>query len=145
MFAATRVSDRISVGGQPSEADLDRLAERGFRAVINLRTDDESNLPISPEAERAFAETAGLAYRRLPIRPAGLRPHEVEAFRAIARDLPGPIFVHCAAGERASAISVLAEGVGETADATLLEAARQGIAIPEHDFGAFIRQCFGTA
>jgi len=144
MFAAIRVSDRISVGGQPSETDLDRLAERGFRAVINLRTDDEANLPISPEAERAYAESAGLTYRRLPIRPAGLRPHEVEAFRAIARDLPAPIFVHCGAGQRASAISVLAEGVGETADATLLEAARQGIAVPEADVGTFIRRWFGS-
>jgi len=143
MFATIRVSDRISVGGQPSEADLDRLAERGFRAVINLRTDDEANLPISPEAERAYAESAGLTYRRLPIRPAGLRPHEVEAFRAIARDLPAPIFVHCAAGQRASAISVLAEGLGDIADAALLESARQGIAIPEQTLEGFIRQVLG--
>jgi protein tyrosine phosphatase (PTP) superfamily phosphohydrolase (DUF442 family) len=40
MFETVRISDRLSVGGQPSEGDLDRLAERGFRAVINLRTDD---------------------------------------------------------------------------------------------------------
>ena len=145
MFAAIRVSDRISVGGQPSEADLDRLAERGFRAVINLRTDDEANLPISPEAERAYAESAGLTYRRLPIRPAGLRPHEVEVFRLIARDLPGPIFVHCAAGQRASAISVLAEGVGDTADARLLAAARRGIAVPDADVGTFVRRWFGAS
>ncbi len=145
MFAAIRVSDRISVGGQPSEADLDRLAERGFRAVINLCTDYEADLPISPEAERAYAESVGLTYRRLPIRPAGLRPHEVEAFRVLARDLPSPIFVHCAAGQRASAISVLAEGVGETADASLLEAARRGIAVPAADVGTFVRRCFGNS
>jgi uncharacterized protein (TIGR01244 family) len=143
MFTAIRVSDRISVGGQPSEADLDRLAERGFQAVINLRTDDEANLPISPESERTYAESVGLSYRRLPITSAGLRPHQVEAFRAIARRLPAPIYVHCGAGQRASAISVLAEGVGETADAALLEAARQGIAVPGPDVQTFVRSCFG--
>jgi protein tyrosine phosphatase (PTP) superfamily phosphohydrolase (DUF442 family) len=46
MLSATRVSDRLSVGGQPNEADLDRLAERGFGTVINPRTDDEANLPL---------------------------------------------------------------------------------------------------
>jgi ABC-type anion transport system duplicated permease subunit len=68
MIETIRVSDRLSIGGQPSEGDLDQLAERGFRAVVNLRMDDEANLPISPEAERAYAESAGLSYRRLPIR-----------------------------------------------------------------------------
>src|SRR6187397_980099 len=117
MIETIRVSDRLSVGGQPNEGDLDQLAERGFRAVINLRMDAEANLPISPEAERAHAESAGLAYRRLPIRATGLRPHQVEAFRRIAESLPCPIYVHCGAGNRASAISILAEGLGETADA----------------------------
>jgi len=46
MLATVRVSDRLSVGVQPSEGDLDRLAERCFRALINLRTDDEADLPI---------------------------------------------------------------------------------------------------
>jgi uncharacterized protein (TIGR01244 family) len=140
MIETIRVSDRLSVGGQPNESDLDQLAERGFQAVVNLRTDNEANLPISPEAERAYAESAGLTYRRLPITPAGLRPHQVEAFRKIVEGLPGPIYVHCGAGQRASAISILAEGVGETAGTALLEAARQGIAVPETNVQAFIRR-----
>ena len=123
--------------------DLDQLAERGFKAVVNLRMDDETNLPISPEAERAYAESAGLAYRRLPIRATGLRPHQVEAFRRIVEGLPGPIYVHCGAGNRASAISILAEGVGEAVDAGLLEAARKGIALPAADLPTFVRHYFG--
>lgn len=140
MIETIRVSDRLSVGGQPNESDLDQLAERGFQAVVNLRMDNEANLPISPEAERAYAETAGLIYRRLPITPAGLSPHQVEAFRKIVEGLPGPIYVHCGAGQRASAISILAEGVGETAGTALLEAARQGIAVPETSVQAFIHR-----
>jgi uncharacterized protein (TIGR01244 family) len=144
MFETIRISDRLSVGGQPSESDLDRLAENGFKAIVNLRMDDEANLPISPEAERAFAESAGLAYRRLPIRAAGVRPHQVEAFRRLVDGLPGPIYVHCGAGQRATAISVLAEGVGEAVDAGLLEAARQGVALPAADLPSFVRRYFGT-
>jgi uncharacterized protein (TIGR01244 family) len=140
MIETIRVSDRLSVGGQPNESDLDQLAERGFQAVVNLRMDNEASQPISPEAERAYAEMAGLTYRRLPIKPAGLKPQQVEAFRKIVEGLPGPIYVHCGAGQRASAISILAEGVGETADAALLEAARQGIAVPEASVQAFIRR-----
>ena len=145
MIETIRVSDRLSVGGQPNESDLDQLAERGFRAVVNLRIDNDANQPISPEAERAYAESAGLTYRRLPITPAGLRPHQVEAFRKIVEGLPGPIYVHCGAGQRASAISILAEGVGEAADAALLEAARQGIDVPGTDVRSFVRRCFGNS
>ena len=144
MLATTRVSDRLSVGGQPNESDLDQLAERGFRAVINLRMDDEANLPISPEAERAYAEAAGLAYRRLPIRATGLRPRQVETFRRVVERLPSPIYVHCGAGNRASAISILAEGVADTVDAELIAAARQGIAVPDGDVKAFVRRHFGN-
>ena len=144
MFATIRVSDRLSVGGQPSEGDIDQLAERGFKAVVNLRTDDEADLPISPEAERGYAEAVGLTYRRLPIRAAGLRPHQVEAFRRIVESLPGPIYVHCGAGNRASAISILAEGVGDAVDPSLLESARQGIAVPEGDVTTFVRRHFGN-
>jgi uncharacterized protein (TIGR01244 family) len=144
MVEAVRVSDRISVGGQPSEADLDRLFERGFKAVINLCTDHEASLAISPEAERGYAESAGLTYRRLPIEPAGLRPHQIEAFRKLVAGLPHPIYVHCGAGQRASAISILAEGIGQAADPALLASARQGIAIPAVDVRAFIRHCFGN-
>jgi uncharacterized protein (TIGR01244 family) len=99
---------------------------------------------MSPEAERGYAESAGLSYRRLPIRAAGLRPHQVEAFRRIVESLPGPIYVHCGAGNRASAISILAEGVGETADPELLEAARKGIALPAADLPTFVRRHFGA-
>jgi uncharacterized protein (TIGR01244 family) len=142
MIETIRVSDRLSVGGQPNESDLDQLAERGFRAVVNLRIDNEANQPISPEAERAYAESAGLTYRRLPITPAGLRPHQVEAFRKIVDGLPGPVYVHCSAGQRASAISVLAEGVSDKVDTALLEAARQGIAFADGGVQAFISRTF---
>jgi uncharacterized protein (TIGR01244 family) len=142
MIETIRVSDRLSVGGQPNESDLDQLAERGFKAVVNLRIDNEANQPISPEAERAYAESAGLTYRRLPITPAGLRPHQVEAFRKIVEGLPGPIYVHCGAGQRASAISILAEGISDRVAASLLEAARQGIAFGDGGVQAFIRRTF---
>ena len=67
----------------------------------------------------------------------------METYRRLVEILPGPIYVHCDAGSRASAISVLAEGMGDTADARLLEAARQGIAVPGRDIEAFVRRHFG--
>ena len=66
----------------------------------------------------------------------------METYRRLVEILPGPIYVHCDAGSRASAISVLAEGMGDTADARLLEAARQGI-VPGRDIEAFVWRHFG--
>ncbi len=56
-----RISDGVSVDtGQPTREELERLAQEGFKAVVNLRTADEPNQPLSPEAEGEVARKAGL-------------------------------------------------------------------------------------
>ena len=56
-----RINDGLSVDtGQPTREELERLAQAGFKTVVNLRMAGEPNQPLSPEAEGDVARQAGL-------------------------------------------------------------------------------------
>ena len=96
-----KVADRVSVGSQPSEADLAQLAAAGIQVVVNLRREGEENQPLTPEAEAEVARAHGLAYHHVPVSLNGLRPEQVTKLRGILQASPGPALVHCGAGQRA--------------------------------------------
>jgi uncharacterized protein (TIGR01244 family) len=126
-----KISDRVSAGGQPDTTDLKRLAEAGFKSVINLRADGEANQPLSPRTEQTEAAAAGLGYRHVPVAVDNLSDTQVEAFRAAIAELPGPVYVHCGAGQRACAFSLLSERAGSSAESVFQEAEAKGIAFPD--------------
>ena len=140
-----QVSDRLFSGDQPSEDDLRHLAESGFRSVINLRRSGEANQPISPEDEQTFAEANGLNYASVPVSIADLQPEHVTRLKRAIDELPSPIFVHCAVGQRAGALALLceADGSGATGDDLLREAAAKGIPIADKGMISFVRMVAG--
>ncbi len=46
-----KITDQLYVGAQPTEEQLKQLADDGFQAVVNLRTEGENEQPLSPQAE----------------------------------------------------------------------------------------------
>lgn len=132
-----KLSDCASVGGQPSEDDLQRLADEGFRSVVNLRWDGEAHQPISPDAEGGRAASAGLEYRHMPVSVHALSAERVEDLKAALETLPGPVYVQCRAGQRAAALSLLAERESASTEAVLDEA--KGIDLPDAPVREFIR------
>ena len=104
------ISPTIAIAGQPTEADLQTLKDRGFTAVINLRNEGEPDQPMGPAAEAVVAQRLGLDYIHFgvsnhPISPEGLA--EVSAF--LNRHADELVLVHCRSGGRASAILLLHE------------------------------------
>lgn len=84
----------------PTPADLGRLANEGFRSVVNLGIAGEEGEILSPAEERREAERLGLAYLHIPV-PCGLMNEEViNRFRREVSALPEPVFVHCVSGRR---------------------------------------------
>lgn len=134
-----KLSDRLSAGGQPTENDLHKLVEAGFKSVVNLRTEGEKNQPMSPDAERAKAEEAGLGYRHVPVSVTALSAGDLDTFRKAIEELQGPVYVHCGAGQRACAFSLLVERQDKTPDAVLKEAEQKGIDLPDAPVRDFIR------
>ena len=126
-----KLSDNISAGGQPSADNLRSLAGEGYRSIVNLRRDGEKDQPLTPEAEGEAAREAGLDYRHIPVNPAAPTDEDVAAFKAAIADLPGPVYVHCAAGGRACTLSLIAENDGKDASALLDDAAGKGVNIPD--------------
>jgi len=89
-------------GGQPTEAELRTAAERGFKTVVNLRTDGETGVA----GERELVEGLGMRYVHIPV--AGADGLTTENARAMAEALKGaadaPVVLHCGSGNRVGAL-----------------------------------------
>ena len=93
----------VATGGQPDSAHLAKLSRAGFRAVLDLRADDEDR----GFNESASLRAAGLRYVKIPITPATLADSTFDAFRTEMRSSAGQgVFVHCASGNRVGAVMI---------------------------------------
>ena len=98
--------DGVLTGGQPTFDQIKQAAETGFKAVINLRTDNE--LP-DPAQELTWVEGSGMKYFHIPISvPEGLTPQKTKVFaEALSNPENYPIIVHCKSGNRVGAMFAL--------------------------------------
>ncbi|XOV86726.1 MAG: beta-lactamase hydrolase domain-containing protein [Pseudomonadota bacterium] len=95
----------IYVSGQPSEAGLAALRDKGVMTVVNLRTAEEMAGKTGPGFDEAeTARALGMAYVSLP---AGgdanpYSPVTLEKFAAIADAAEGGVLLHCKSATRAT-------------------------------------------
>jgi uncharacterized protein (TIGR01244 family) len=79
------------------------IKKMGFAAIFNLRQANEPGVDI--EAEAAAAKEAGIKFFHLPINGSAPDPAVVDGFlKAISQKGNEPAFIHCASGNRASAM-----------------------------------------
>lgn len=113
----------IAIAGQPTEAQLDEIAALGYRSVISIRAPDE----ISWD-EKAAVTSRGMRFGQVPVRPDLIDVGTLARIRALLDPeqggLPGPVFFHCASGNRVSLVWGMLEA-GERPDAEIVEIARQ--------------------
>lgn len=96
----TPITERFSVAGQPSEAEIAALAEQGTALLINNRPDGEEPGQPGSAAEAAAAEAAGIAYLHLQVTGAAITREDVERFRDALDQASGPVVAHCRSGTR---------------------------------------------
>ena len=125
----------------PSEGDLRALAKDGYKAIVNLRCQDEADQPLAPDREGEVVASLGLEYRHLPVAGGAMSDELVDEFRASVEALPKPVLVHCASGKRAGAFTMmhLAAQQGMGGDATLQQAADMGFVCDEPALEDFVR------
>ena len=123
-----KISDQITVGAQPTAEQLQDLVQEGFKTVVNLRTEGESDQPLSPEEEGNEVRALAMKYLHIPVSSQAMQPDEVDQFRRELGQLPGPIFVHCHKGKRAGAFAMMHSAIeaGWTGDQTLQTAQQMG-------------------
>ncbi|MDX6711104.1 MAG: hypothetical protein QOH96_2120 [Blastocatellia bacterium] len=130
------ISQKVSVGGQPRQSDLEKLKEDGVKTVVNLRVAGEDT-SLSPAEERALAEKLGLQYHHLPISLDKLDAAQVKELREILQNGQGPVFVHCGMGQRACSFSLAASGID--ADSIFEQAGELGFPVQDEKLKAFLK------
>ena len=136
-----KINDQITVSGQPTAEDFAQLKDDGFRTIVNLRTEGEDDQPMSPNEERQAVERAGMKYIHLPVSSATMGPETVDKFRAQLPNLEGPVLVHCHAGMRAGAFTMMATATEEgwSGDETLEKAEAMGFECKAPELKQFVR------
>lgn len=93
----------VITAGQPSEADIARLAESGVRTVIDLRAPNEQRGFDEP----AVVASAGMTYRNIPVSPPAVGPGEFDELRKLLADENRqPVLIHCGSGNRVGALLI---------------------------------------
>ncbi|WP_442510376.1 beta-lactamase hydrolase domain-containing protein [Novipirellula sp. SH528] len=140
---AMKINDQVTVGPQPSEDELQKLGQQGFKSVVNFRTDGEVEQPLSPQAEGEKVNSAGMEYRHIPVSMKSMGPELVDQFRVKFADLPKPVFAHCKSGKRAGAMVMMQTAVeqqGMTGEQTLQKAKEMGFECEQPELEQFVRQ-----
>ena len=139
---AMKINDQVTVGPQPSEDELQKLGQQGFRSVVNFRTEGEEEQPLTPRAEGKRVKSAGMEYLHIPVSMKAIGPELVDQFREKFADLPKPVFAHCKSGKRAGAMVMMHMAVeqGMTGEQTLQRAKEMGFECDQPELEQFVRQ-----
>lgn len=114
----------LAVGGVPAAAARSEIA-KGFRTVIDLRTDQEEGLA----EERAALAAAGLRYVSVPFTPDSFSSADVDRVAAVLNDAQAaPVLLHCHSSNRVGGVmAVLAHREGRTLDEALAVGREAGL------------------
>lgn len=112
----------ITAAGQPNEAGLKELADSGYAAVIDLRTDGEER----GLDEQTVVEGLGMEYVSLPIAGQdGINFDTAETLDRILARYDQPVLIHCGSGDRVGALLALREKRNGADDEAALQFGRQ--------------------
>lgn len=124
----------------PGSEAIRQAAFEGMKSVVNFRALGEKD-GLSPEEEQQRAEQLGLNYLHHPVTADNLDTEHVDAFRRSLKQLQQPVFLHCASGKRAGAMTLmaLAADKGWDGDTALKEGKARGIDLTEEKIGQFVK------
>lgn len=100
-----KVSDEYFAGGQPTPETLKQLADEGYKSVVNLRSLDEAGALAD---EQQQAQAVGLEYVNVPLKSSQANDNSTAKVLSELQQLPTPVYFHCGAGGRASALALIA-------------------------------------
>lgn len=104
------ITASITIGDQPTEADLEQLKKEGYTGVVNLRNDGEPEQPISTADEGDKVRALGMDYLHSGVGAMPLTMQQVLAVcNFITKHSKGTdkVLVHCRRGPRAAALVLL--------------------------------------
>lgn len=97
-----RYNDELSTSGQPTKKQFKKISEAGYDVVINLAPYDLIEAPLKDEPEIVVA--FGMKYIHIPVHFWNPTYGDFDLFVGAMKNSAGKkVWVHCAAGMRASA------------------------------------------
>jgi sulfide:quinone oxidoreductase len=121
-----KLDDTISVSPQIRLEDTPELARLGFRSIISDRPDGEEDGQPSAESVRMTAQSAGLAFRHIPVVVSNITDRDATSFAEAMKDLPKPILAFCRSGTRAATLWALSQSADKGTDAVLAATSEAG-------------------
>ena len=110
MLDIRKVTDGFSVAPQIEEADVQAIADAGYKTLIANRPDGEGGVD-QPRmgAIRTKAEALGLTFVAIPFSGAPT-PEILERFGAALGEAPAPVLAYCRTGTRSITAWALTHG-----------------------------------
>lgn len=97
------INECVVLAGQPQPEDWQRLRQRGFDLVINMRSD-----PERAAVQAKNAEAAGLRHLHLPLPTYELeRPHIADFHNTLAQLNGDKVLIHCRSASRTALLWML--------------------------------------
>lgn len=123
------LNPHISIAGALRREDVLTLVQRGYKAVIDLRADEEPTCGgLKPGEERSWAVGQGLSYRNIPVYATTLDSGRIDHISEAVRKARGRVLIHCGSGRRACTLALIhiscEEGLG--IDECMSEARKHG-------------------
>lgn len=126
MTLPKHLSERLWVTSQLDPAEMQVLADAGYRSIISNRPDgEEPGQPDWATIEQAARE-AGMEAQHIPVTPGAISDEEVARFGAALNGLPGPTVAFCRTGTRSATLWALSDADGRSPDQLIAMAADAG-------------------
>lgn len=105
------LNSRVGTGGQPSAKGLRVLSDKGYKAIINLRTANEG---VDLSLEESMARELGLKYFNIPVISSAPREEQASEFLRLMEKLKAQrVFVHCASANRVGSFMMIQQAINE--------------------------------
>lgn len=129
-----QIAPKLLLAGQPEPEDWARLQRRGYRLIINMRSDAER-----AAAQEAVARTHGLDYIHLPLPAYELEPEHLAEFSDIvSRHKDEPVVIHCRTASRVALVWMLYRVVHEGLSHEEAEAELRAAGYDEDSMATFL-------
>jgi uncharacterized protein (TIGR01244 family) len=119
----------ISIAGALCREDVTKLAQRGYKAIIDLRADEEPTCGgLKPVEEQSCVADQGLSYRNIPIGATTLDSCHIDHMNEAVRKAQGRVLIHCGSGRRACALALIhiSSEKGSSIEECMAEARKHG-------------------
>ncbi|TAF11022.1 MAG: hypothetical protein EAZ77_02110 [Nostocales cyanobacterium] len=104
MNVVRKINQELAISGQITPDQLKKLADDGYKSILNLCCADEQGFWINEQEKTQFL---GLRYVNLPTKTKKLTHQNVNYIFQIIGDLPKPLLIHCENSKLSAAIVLL--------------------------------------